>query len=304
MKKQKTLFTAAILLTLSLQAEAFLGSTNNDPDRIHAPPLPAGVSVPLVVVLHGCGTNAASIEERTQWNDLADEKKFVVLYPNLRNSRNNLNCWSWYDADSQTRDGEETGVILKAIDDLMNTYPIDRKKVFITGVSAGAATVANLASCFPERFAAMAMHSGMSYGLATDGNSAYKIAKRGPDGYERSPDSACNPVNFKGGVMVVHGKKDNVMNPLNSNRVVQDFILDRDSGTTQETTNYKPTKKFFASGKYPYSVTDYKNAGHLTARFVLVEKLKHAWSGGKEGSLSDPNGPPATRMMWDFFQGF
>ncbi|MFN7903954.1 MAG: PHB depolymerase family esterase [Pseudobdellovibrionaceae bacterium] len=84
--------------------------------------------VPLVVVLQGCGTDAKSLETMTLWSRLAVEKKFAVLYPNLRQSQNEINCWDWYDPAEQ---------------------------------APGAAMVANVVSCFLNLFAAAGFHSGM-----------------------------------------------------------------------------------------------------------------------------------------------
>jgi poly(3-hydroxybutyrate) depolymerase len=47
----------------------------------------------------------------------------------------------------------------------------------------------------------------------------------------------------------------------------------------------------------------YTARGRKVLEYWSVDRLGHAWSGGrKNGSFSDPAGPRATTLMWAFFR--
>ena len=48
---------------------------------VHVPALPRGTEVPLLVVLHGAGSDAARFEAKTGFDHLADEDRFIVGLP-------------------------------------------------------------------------------------------------------------------------------------------------------------------------------------------------------------------------------
>ncbi|UCF33009.1 MAG: hypothetical protein JSV78_11820, partial [Phycisphaerales bacterium] len=57
---------------------------------LHEPEMGAGTTngpMPLVVVLHGAGSNGPSAAKRTQMNRKSDEEGFVAAYPNARRFR-------------------------------------------------------------------------------------------------------------------------------------------------------------------------------------------------------------------------
>ncbi|MHA6794409.1 hypothetical protein ACVGVM_13010 [Pseudonocardia bannensis] len=47
----------------------------------------------------------------------------------------------------------------------------------------------------------------------------------------------------------------------------------------------------------------YTPRGRKVLEYWLVHGLGHAWSGGRDGgSYSDPRGPRAATLMWQFFR--
>ncbi len=76
-------------------------------------------------------------------------------------------CWNWFD----TRNGRghvEAAVIMRAIDQAC-LYGADRTRVAIAGLSAGASMAALVVTRYPDRFQAVAMHSGVPPGTARTG---------------------------------------------------------------------------------------------------------------------------------------
>jgi poly(3-hydroxybutyrate) depolymerase len=52
-------------------------------------------------------------------------------------------------------------------------------------------------------------------------------------------------------------------------------------------------------------VVRYEQRGRPLIEYYKVEKMGHAWSGGKDDLLfSDGKGPDASRLIWDFFKQF
>jgi len=98
---------------------------------------PAG-PLPMVVMLHGCEQTAALFAQGTRMNALAEEKGFAVLYPqqSLRGHPNR--CWHWYERSTQDG-GDDVRLIAGIIDKVCGNYPIDRRRIFAAGISAGPA---------------------------------------------------------------------------------------------------------------------------------------------------------------------
>jgi poly(hydroxyalkanoate) depolymerase family esterase len=238
----------------------------------------------------------------TLWSRLAEEKKFAVLYPNLRQSQNQINCWDWYDPAEQAPGGIQMTNILHSIQEALRYYPIQTSRIYITGISAGAAMAANLVSCFPNLFAAAGFHSGMSYGLVSSWQEALEVAQKGPQ--KKNQYSSCNPKFFSGGVFVIHGSADPVIDIKNSDQLVNDFIFSKNDEVTSESSIYPPEKNFLKISELSYKITNFKRGSDLIGQNIRVEGLGHAWSGGKPHLLSDPRGPSATRLMWNFFEKF
>ena len=57
---------------------------------------------------------------------------------------------------------------------------IDRRQVFITGLSAGGAMTSNMLACYPEVFAGGAIVAGLPYGAATTVQQAFKSMYQSP----------------------------------------------------------------------------------------------------------------------------
>jgi len=138
---------------------------------------PSGVRrnehIPLLVMLHGCGQDAEALAASSRMNTIAARERFFVLYPEQDRLSNVQGCWNWYD----TRKGRaqaEANSIIAAIEQICLLQAVDRSKVALAGISAGASMAVLLAMQHPERFRAIAMHSGISPGVANSSTSAIK----------------------------------------------------------------------------------------------------------------------------------
>ncbi len=256
--------------------------------------LPPGMSaierVPLLVMLHGCLQDAQALAAASRMNRVAARHGFVVLYPEQDRVSNAQRCWNWYD----TRSGRaqvEASVLEAAIDQACKTRPIDARRIVLAGLSAGAGMAALLATRRPERYRAVAMHSGIAPGVARSSATALS-AMRG-----RAPVRAVLPVvpgTVLPALLVIQGSADAVVRAGNGVDAARMWAASTDAKAG-------PPRTLQRGARYASTLTDYHAHGRLVATLCLVNGLGHAWSGGAAGhGYSDPKGPDATRMIWTF----
>jgi len=260
--------------------------------RLYKPP---GVrrteSLPLLVMLHGCGQDAEALAASSRMNTIAARERFFVLYPEQDRLSNVHGCWNWYD----TRTGRaqaEMHSISAAIEQICRTQAVDRGRLALAGISAGAGMAVLLATQHPERFRAIAMHSGVAPGVAHSAAGAIK-AMFGKS-VTISPLPAIPPDVRLPALLVIHGTSDYVVAPGNGAEAAMRW------GERVGARASKP-RRVQRGARYAAVITDYRNSGRLIATLCEVDQLGHAWSGGAAGyPYSDPKGPDASRMIWSF----
>lgn len=256
---------------------------------------PAGMrraeTLPLLVMLHGCGQDAEALAVSSRMNTIAARERFFVLYPEQDRLSNVQGCWNWYD----TRTGRaqaEASSISAAIEQICLTQAVDRSRVALAGISAGAGMAVLLATHHPERFRAIAMHSGIAPGVAHSSASAIK-AMFGQS-VTTSPLPTVAPDVRLPALLVIHGAADHVVAPGNGAEAALRW------GERVGARAGKP-RRVQRGARYAATITDFRKSGRLVATLCAVERLGHAWSGGAAGQpFSDPKGPDASRMIWSF----
>ena len=252
-----------------------------------------GQPLPLVVMLHGCTQSPDDFAAGTRMNFMAEEQTCFVVYPAQRSDANQSKCWNWFRTADQRRDEGEPSLIAGITRQVMRDYSVDRKRVYVGGLSAGAAAAAVMGVTYPDLYAAVGIHSGLACGAATDMPSAFAAMRQG-GGPARSVISSGGP---PVPAIIFHGDRDTTVHPNNG-----DQVLEQAMGTTS-------TQKTIYRGQMPgghaYTRTTHSDAG---GREILeqwnIHGAGHAWSGGNtSGSYTDPQGPDATREMLRFFLG-
>lgn len=123
-------------------------------------------NAPLVVVLHGCLQTAAAYDHGSGWSALADQDGFALLYPEQQRSNNPNMCFNWFLPDDTRRGGGEVLSIYQMIEHLILEHGLDRRRIFVTGLSAGGAMAGAMLATYPEVFAGGAIIAGLPYGAA------------------------------------------------------------------------------------------------------------------------------------------
>jgi poly(hydroxyalkanoate) depolymerase family esterase len=123
-------------------------------------------NMPLVVVMHGCAQNAQDFADHSGWPQLADEMKFVLVFPQQPIANNPARCFHWYRSEDSTRDSGEALSVKQMVDQVKQDHGVDPARVYVTGLSAGGAMTNIMLAAYPEVFAGGAVMSGLPYKCA------------------------------------------------------------------------------------------------------------------------------------------
>lgn len=253
------------------------------PSGQHAEPMP------LVVMLHGCTQNPDDFAAGTRMNQLAQSQGFAVLYPAQSQKANPQGCWNWFKHTHQTRERGEPALIAGMTREVMARLPIDPRRVYVAGLSAGGAMAAILGETWPDLYAAVGVHSGLAAGAAADLPSALAAMNGGA--------KAARPAGNGKPTIVFHGDADKTVNVANARAVI--------AGSVGAAKASEASRVGGSRGGRGASREIYRDAnGKDVAELWLVQGAGHAWSGGGgAGSYTDPAGPDASAEMVRFFLG-
>jgi polyhydroxybutyrate depolymerase len=132
--------------------------------RVFIPRVARGAQpLPVVINLHGGGSNAAQEERFSQMDALAEKKGFIVVYPNGTGIfRRFLLTWNAGTCCgyAQKHGIDDVGFILAVLDDVERRAAVDHRRVSATGMSNGAMMAYRLGAEAADRIAAIAPVSG------------------------------------------------------------------------------------------------------------------------------------------------
>jgi poly(hydroxyalkanoate) depolymerase family esterase len=184
-------------------------------------------AAPLVVVLHGCTQTAHSYDLGTGWSALADRYGFAVLLPEQRTSNNPLQAFNWFKPEDFVRDSGEPLSIRQMVEWMVVNHGIDRRRVYVNGVSAGGAMTSVMLATYPEVFAAGAIIAGVPYRCASDLQGAFQSIFQG---CVRSPQEWGNLVRTASShqgpwpkISIWHGTGDHTVQPTNAEEVIKQW---------------------------------------------------------------------------------
>ena len=258
--------------------------------RLYRPPgIESSQRLPLLVMLHGCTQDAESFAASTRMNALALRHGFLVLYPEQDAIANPQRCWNWFDTRSG-RAAAEAASIVQAIDQVLRLYPVDPRRVAVAGMSAGASMAALLATRYPLRFTAVAMHSGVAPGASRSSATLLPAMQ----GRRASAPLAVQDAAPLPPLLIVHGSDDRIVSNRNASATAELWAASLHASAGEVRTVQR-------GKRYPMDVTDFLAGKHLAVTLCEVRGLGHAWSGGRSGHAhADSRGPDASRMLYSF----
>ena len=271
---------------------SFTGSAGTRRYKLYIP----GSATPargLIVMLHGCQQNPDDFAVGTAMNAVAEARGLLVAYPAQARSANVSMCWNWFNPAHQMRDAGEPSILAGITREIVSEFGLDRRRVFVAGLSAGGAMAAVLGETYPDLYAAVGVHSGLPYQAANDVMSAL-AAMKGPGDFS-SPKPASEP-RPRVRAIVFHGDQDRTVHPANADRVAEAALAQLPG---------KPMRLdhdgFRGGRRCATSVFSGPDGGALVELW-RIEGAGHAWSGGNaKGSFTDATGPNASEEMVRFF---
>lgn len=249
---------------------------------------PTSKPLPLVIVLHGGGQNAALGRYITGMNRVADREGFAVLYPNGRGRyRRVLLTWNGGDCCgySTGRKIDDSGYIADVIDHAVSTGKFDPARIYIAGFSNGAMLAYKFACEHSDKVAAIASVGGSMTGR------------------EPTPKS---PVS----VLIIHGTKDkHVPYTGGVGKLAKwGYPVNRQSvqfaKTFWLTANHCKTK-VSESHSDVHNEQWIKGDNESEVRILTIAGGLHSWPGGKRVAHYGDKpyaGLDASAECWKFFQ--
>ena len=268
-----------------------------------SPGVAIGEPMPLVLMLHGCTQNPDDFATGTGMNQAATAAGALVVYPAQLRHANPQACWTWFTPENQQRGRGEPDLLVAMLRDVMARHPVDPRRVYVAGLSAGGAMAALLAREYPELFAAVGVHSGLQAGAAHNIMGALSAMKSGAKGVPQAAPLA-RPRDVPA-LIVFHGDADPTVSPHNGSQLVEAAVQQLGANAVRSVTQqgqsaagerYTRTLFHAPGARVPGDATD------VRVEQWTLHGAGHAWSGGAAGgSHTNPRGVSATKEMLRFF---
>lgn len=220
----------------------------------------------LVVVLHGCTQTAAGYDHGSGWSTLAERYGFVVLFPEQQEANNPKRCFNWFQTGDTERDRGEVASIRQMVERTIRDHGIDRKRVFVTGLSAGGAMTAALLATYPDVFAGGAIIAGLPYRSAASVPEAFEAMFQGQEKPAEAWGNLVRNASHHRGpwpkVSIWHGSADATVKPMNAGEIVKQW-------TNVHGVSVHPSRSEIVDG-YPRRVWTNESGEDVIEEYVIT----------------------------------
>lgn len=258
-------------------------------------------SIPMLVALHGGGqgtmgaanSNRQFFADYTGLNTVAEKYGFIVVYPRQSILNNyTYDYWNWY--IQQSRDSKEPKAIFDIVNEVKHSYSIDNSRVFICGISAGAAMAQIIAVTYTDVFAGCCSVAGITYKSGSIASTT-QLQEKGPT-IENSViiGNICNSLgNDKKAtkLLVVTGTADTRVHPKNSLVMAQTWAGAMQKINSAVNTQVSSETLTGIDGvEYTKSIYATLNGEELCTLYE-IDGMGHSWPGSNMGiSISITSG--------------
>jgi polyhydroxybutyrate depolymerase len=273
---------------------------------VHVPPRAVEKSALAVVLnFHGGGGHGASEQHYSLMDRLADRENFIVVYPNgTGRFGEKLLTWNAGSccAYAALNNIDDVGFVRALLAELSNQLPIDRRRVYATGMSNGGMMAHRLAAQASDLIAAVAPVAG---GMVLPKIEMSKTLRAVPVMHFHSVD---DPRALYGGGLgpPFPLTKSQVFHP-NIDEMIAKWATH--NGCAAELAIVDRRSDHDARG---HTATKYVYSNCRDGAEVVLWKLTgagHVWPGGKQKVMERILGPStdivdANQEMWNFFSRF
>ncbi len=217
---------------------------------------------PLLISLHGMNQDAPYQQGMANWEAIAKEEKFVVVYPNAIGK----SFTTWDITNTSISQNADFKFLAKIINEMAARYKIDTKRVYLSGFSFGGMMTYYCASYMDDKFAAFAPVSGYLNGDATPRSS--------------------RPVP----IIHTHGTADDVLPYSNVNGIVSAWAAHNDCQPNPTTVTPWPQNK--PNSKSSRTTWAAGEGG--------VEVVLNTLDGKGHWHSNDPAGVMTSEEIWEF----
>ncbi len=118
----------------------------------------------IIVAMHGCGGSGPGFSGSSEFNSLADQHGFIVIYPTATKQTAMGNCFDVWSQESKTHGGgSDPASIVSMVSYAEQQYGGDPEQVFATGSSSGGMETQALLAVYPDVFKAGASFMGVPF---------------------------------------------------------------------------------------------------------------------------------------------
>ena len=243
----------------------------------------------MVVAMHGCLETAEVYAGNTRWSTYAEDKKFLVLYPENPSGKGYNQCFDWYSSAAQNGSaGSSSAAVIAMINKVKETYP-NVTEIYATGLSAGGALAAIMLAKYPTLFTKGSVQSGLPYAGYT-GSAFSTLSYMAGTNADKSPSTwagimPTNPGTYPP-ILVFHGDADNTVKPLFLTEIMEQWTEVHGIDRTADNGGSK-----LKEGHSGHTYNEYHDAqGKVIVATVLIAGMGHGTAVDPEGTGADAGG--------------
>ncbi len=226
-----------------------------------------------------------------------------MLLPEQQRANNGNLCFNWFQPEDVTRGEGEVASIAAMVATMIKTHRLDRRRVYVTGLSAGGAMTSALLATYPDLFAGGAIIAGLPFGSASSVSEAFGVMGQGRIRSAEELGDRVRAASPHAGpwptVSIWQGTTDTTVNPVNAEESRKQWadVHGLGAGLAAATTFDSATRRAWrdADGREVLELVVIEGLGHATpidpdaaeegaqcgragaSRFILPAGISSTW---------------------------
>src|SRR3954468_9123508 len=242
-------------------------------------------AVPLVLNLHGLGSNAMQQEAYGDFRSIADTANFILAHPN---GTQTISGQGWNNFGTIGSGVDDVGFLSALIDKISSKYSIDKNRIYSTGMSNGAFMSYDLACFLNTLIAAIASVTGSMIASHLKGCKAKRPTP----------------------VMEIHGSADNIVSYDGKGGIISSTHIDtlvnfwvRFNSCSAPIVTTLPNINTSDGSTVEHRVYNNGKNGS-TVELYKVLGGSHSWPGAPGNTAGTNKDFSASKEIWRFFSQF